>query len=169
MADLASPFPPMILGMEQLGIYLYLFPFLLTLALVYGVLSYSLKDQLPNSARAVISLVAGFFMLFFSYMNPAIVSFFVNLFGYGLIIGSGILILVFLLGLFGLKPGDITGEKKAKWIYVAAVVIVSFVIISAAIATMFMGTMTFLQSTSLWVFAFFIILVIGALWFLSGK
>ena len=169
MADLVSPFPPMILGMEQLGIYLYLFPFLLTLALVYGVLSYSLKDQLPNSARGVVSLVAAFFMLLFSYFNPAIVSFFVNLFGYGLIVGSGVLILIFLFGLFGIKPEDVTSEKKAKWIYVAAMVIISVVVISASVATMYMGTITFLQSTSLWVFAFFIILVIGALWFLSEK
>ena len=169
MADLVSPFPPMILGMEQLGIYLYLFPFLLTLALVYGVLSYSLEDQLAKSARAVIALVAGFFMLMFSFLNPGIVSFFVNLFGFGLIIGSGVLILVFLLGLFGLKPADITDEKKAKWIYVAAVALISVVIVTASVGTMFWGAMTFFQSTSMWVFVFFIILVIGALWFLSEK
>ena len=169
MADLVSPFPPMILGMEQLGIYLYLFPFLLTLALVYGVLSYSLEDQLAKSARAVIALVAGFFMLMFSFLNPGIVSFFVNLFGFGLIIGSGVLILVFLLGLFGLKPADITDEKKAKWIYVAIASIVSVIVIAASLETMFTGVTTFMQSSQIWIFGFFLILVVAALWFLSEK
>jgi len=36
---LANPFPSMILGLDKIGIYLYLFPFLLTLAIVYGILS----------------------------------------------------------------------------------------------------------------------------------
>jgi hypothetical protein len=160
----------MILGMEQYGLYLYLFPFLLTLALVYGVLSYSMKEQLPNSARAVVSLVAAFFVLMFSFLNPGIVSFFVNLFGFGLIIGSGVLILVFLLGMFGIKPENVTGEKKAKWLYVAIVSVSTVVVITASLGTMLLGGGVFLQSTQVWVIVFFAVIVVGAMYLLgSGK
>jgi len=156
---MAEPFSPMILGLQELGIYLYLFPFLLTLAIVFGVLSYALKEQLPTSARGVISIIIAFFVMLFSVWYPGIVVFFANLFGFGLIAGSGLLLIVILLAFMGIKPADIASNEKAKWTFTAALIFIALLITAAAVGTAMFGTAALLQTSEFWTIIFFVIIL----------
>ena len=154
---MASPFEPMVLGLEQLGVYLYLFPFLLTLAIVYGILSYSLKEQLPTSARGLVSVIVAFFVMLFSLWNPFIVLFFANVFGYGLIVGSGLLMIIIVLGLMGIKPEDLTKNEKFKWPFVGVMILIFVLVIAGVVGTSMLGLNA--GSGEFWTAMLFIILV----------
>jgi len=163
---LVNPFPPMVLGLEKMGFYLYLFPFLLTLALTYGVLSYALEKQLEKSARAVISIVAGFFVMLFSFFNPGIVAFFANTFGYTLIAGAGFLVMLILLGLVGMKPEDITKNEKAKWAMTGVIILIAIIIFTVSAASAIFGS-EFIEGTEIWTIALLIVILGFSAWFVT--
>jgi len=163
---LANPFPPMVLGLEKIGVYLYLFPFLLTLAITYGILSYALEKQLAKSARAVISIVMGFFVMLFSLFNPGIVAFFANAFGYTLIVSSGFLVMIILLGLVGIKPEDITKNEKAKWAMIAVIALIAIIIFTVSAGSAIFGA-DFIASTEIWTIALLIAILGFSAWFIT--
>jgi hypothetical protein len=156
----------MILGLEQIGVYLYLFPFLLTLAIVYGILSYSLEKQLEKSARAVISIVMGFFVMLFSMWNPGIVTFFANAFGFTLIVGSGLLGIIILLGLIGIKFEDLTKGNKAKWTFAAALILIGIIIFAVSAGAAIFGT-DFLASSEIWAIVLMLAILGFSVWFIT--
>ncbi|MCX6814430.1 MAG: hypothetical protein NTY20_02170 [Candidatus Aenigmarchaeota archaeon] len=163
---LMNPFPAMILGLEKIGVFLYLFPFLLTLAVTYGVLSYSLEKQLERSARALISIVMGFFVMLFSMWNPGIVVFFANAFGFTLIVGSGLLVIIILLGLIGIKPEDLTKNEKSKWILTGAIILIGVIIFAVSAGSAIFGT-NFLESTEILTIAMLLAILGFSAWFIT--
>ena len=64
MAD--GIFGTLVQNMASLGFFQFLFPFLLALAIIYGLLTFALKDRLPKSAMALISLILAFFVMIYS-------------------------------------------------------------------------------------------------------
>ncbi len=163
---LQNIFPPMILGLDKIGVYLYLFPFLLTLAITYGVLSYSMEKQLPKSARAVISIVMAFFVMLFSYFNPGIVIFFANAFGFTLIVGSGLLGIMILLGLIGIRFEDLTKNEKAKWVFTASIILIGIIIFTASAGAAIFGT-DFLAASEVWAIAAMLAILGFSVWFVT--
>ena len=117
---MTSPFVPLLGNLNQLGFFQFLFPFLLILALSYGGLEYALggekaKRILPKPAVALISMVISFFVLNYSGgVGNSIAIFFSQIFGQGMIVAVGILMILILLGLFGLKPSSFLDKKEAK-------------------------------------------------------
>jgi len=146
-------------SLEGMGFFLYLFPFLLALAIVYGVLSFALKAQLPNSARALVSIIIAFFVMLYSSWNTAVVAFFGQLSGLGLIIGSVILFLVILLGLFGLKPESITGGEKGRWIAILVIVVLIILIAASAGIGSFISIPSWASSADFLAVVFFIVIL----------
>ena len=163
---LANPFPPMVLGLEKIGFYLYLFPFLLTIAITYGVLSYALEKQLEKSARAVISIVMGFFVMLFSLWNPGVVAFFANAFGFTLIVGAGLLVIMILLGLIGIKFEDLAKNEKAKWAFTGALILIGIVIFAVSAGSAIFGS-DFIESTEIWTIALLIAILGFSAWFIT--
>ena len=163
---LGDPFPVMILGLEKIGVFLYLFPFLLTLAVTYGVLSFAMEKQLEKSARALISIVMGFFVMLFSMWNPGIVVFFANAFGFTLIVGSGLLGIIILLGLIGIKFEDLMKNEKAKWIFTGSLILIGIIIFAVSAGSAIFGT-TFLESTEVLTIAVLIAILGFSAWFIS--
>jgi hypothetical protein len=163
---LMNPFPPMILGLEKIGVFLYLFPFLLTLAITYGVLSYALEKQLEKTARALISIVMGFFVMLFSLWNPGIVVFFANAFGFTLIVGTGLLGIMILLGLIGIKFEDLTKNEKAKWVFTAAIILIGVVIFTVSAGAAIFGT-DFLASSEIMAIVVLIAILGFSAWFMA--
>jgi len=163
---LGDPFPVMILGLEKIGVFLYLFPFLLTLAITYGVLSYAMEKQLEKSARALISIVMGFFVMLFSMWNPGIVVFFANAFGFTLIVGAGLLGIIILLGLIGIKFEDLTKNERAKWIFSGSLILIGIIIFAVSAGSAIFGT-TFLESTEILTIAVLIAILGFSAWFIT--
>ncbi len=163
----------MILGnMQTLGLYEFIFPFLLILAIAYGVLRYSLKDILPKSAAGLVSIIIGFFVMNYSGIAGYQLSkFFSTLFGGGLIVASGILVLVIILGLLGLKIGDITTGKGTKTTaaFVVAVLFIIFLIVVGATGSYIPGIMPITLTQDFWTIIFFVVILVIVLWVLGRE
>lgn len=156
-------FQQMIQNMVNLGFFQFLFPFLLALAIFYGVIRFALKDQLPNSAAGLISLILAFFVMLFASANPGLVGFLQNISGVGLMVATGILFVVILLGLTGFKIKDAL-EGKARHI------VLLLVIIAVVLVLFFGASVPFLNVTigsDFWSIIFFIIIMAVVLWFLG--
>jgi len=170
-------FPNLTQNLQNMGFFLYLFPFLLALAIFYGVLYFvfysdDAKDRkLPKSAIALISIILAFFVMLYSSWNVFIVSFFANLSGAGLIIGSGILFVAILLGLMGFKIENLTGEKagKSKWVFIIGVIVIGMLIFFGAGGASF-GIIPEWSDNGEFLTALFVIGIIGlAVWWLGNE
>ena len=164
-------------NLQNMGFFLYLFPFLLALAIFYGVLYFVFYSEtpadrkLPKSAIALISIILAFFVMLYSSWNVTIVQFFANLSGAGLIVGSGILFIAILLGLMGFKIEGLTGEKagRSKWIFLIGVIAIGIMIFFGAGGDAF-GLIPEWSNNGEFLTALFVIAIIGlAVWWLGSE
>lgn len=165
-------FQQMIQNMVSLGFFQFLFPFLLALAIFYGVIRWATTDKdgkqrIPNSASGLISLILAFFVMLFASANPGIVQFLQNISGAGLVGATGILFLVILLGILGFKTETIFAPSGWKWVFVLFIVVAALVIFfGAGAGTLIPGLQV---SSEWWTIGFFIIILALVLWFLGDK
>ena len=161
-------FPQIIQNMTSLGFFQFLFPFLLALGIFYGILKWGLHKKFPNSAIGLISLILSFFVMLFASANPGIVGFLQNISGTGLIVGTGILFLIVLLGLTGFSISDILDkgkEEKGKSGY-----IVLLLAILAIVIVLFFGAGTYFMlpgvyiGSDFWTVIFFVVILAIVLW-----
>lgn len=157
-----AAFDQLIQNMMRLEFFQFLFPFLLALAIVYGLLRWALPEQLPKSATGVISLIVAFFVMLYSSWNYMVVQFFANISGGFLIVGSGILFVVILMALVGLRPQDLwPGKEKgrAKWIVVLLAIFIGALIFFGAGGYYLVGVPSWAASTDFWTIIFFVIIL----------
>ncbi len=166
-----AAFQTLIQNMMRLEFFQFLFPFLLALAIVYGLLRWALPEQLPKSATGVISLIIAFFVMLYSSWNYMIVQFFANISGAFLIIGSGILFVIILLALVGFKPTELwpAKEGKAKWIVVLLIVFIGAVIFFGAGGYWLVGVPTWAASTDFWTIIFFVIILAIVIFWMGAE
>ncbi len=163
-------------NLESMGFFLYLFPFLLALAIFYGILFWVFhsgeKPKLPKSAIALISIILAFFVMLYSSWNTTIVAFFANLSGTGLIVGSGILFVAILLGLMGFNIEGLTKAEtmgRGRWVFIIGVVIIGILIFFGAGGASF-GLIPDWSSNSEFLTALFVIAIIAlAVWWLGSE
>ncbi|MFP4115715.1 MAG: hypothetical protein ACLFTQ_00710 [Candidatus Aenigmatarchaeota archaeon] len=93
----------MITNLEQAGVFAYLLPWLLTLAVVFGLLEHY---EIPKSvsARGVISIVIAFLVL---PAGNAVAPFLEGLVKGFIVIASGILVTIIFVEMLGFKAGDV--------------------------------------------------------------
>jgi len=169
-------FPNITQNLQNMGFFLYLFPFLLALAIFYGILYWVFhgpdpkKAKLPKSAVALISIILAFFVMLYSSWNVMIVNFFANLSGAGLIAGSGILFIAILLGLMGFNIENLTNQTagKGKWVFIIGVVVIGILIFFGAGGDSF-GLIPQWSDNGQFLTALFVIAIIGlVVWFLGN-
>ncbi len=173
---MSSPFVPLIGNLNNLGFYQFLFPFLLVLAIAYGVLEFALggekgKRILPKSAVAIVSMVIAFFVVNFSGgVGSGMALFFTQLFGQGMSIAVGILVIIILLGLFGIKPTDLKDKEKKPAMFVAIVgiiILIGFIMFIGSANTL--GLSGLRLDNNAWTVIIFIIIFIGVMWALGRE
>ena len=155
MAD--GAFQILLQNMMRLGFFQYLFPFLLALAIVYGLMTWALKEQIPRSARGLIALIFAFFVMLYSSWNYQVVQFFSNALGDFLIVATGFLLVIILLALTGQRPTDLLKGEKAKWVTVLVVVFIGIVIFFGAGGAWLVNLPT--ANTDFWTILFFIVIL----------
>lgn len=170
----ANIFVTMLGNLQQLGFFQFLFPFLLILAIAYGVLRASLKEYLPKSAAALISIIMAFFVMNYSgNVGYQIALFFSNLFGMGLVVATGILVVVILLGLLGLGVRELTAEKPAMSTvaFGIAIIFIVFLIFVGALGGMtgIPGLGNISLGSDFWSIIFFVIILVLVLWLLTRE
>ena len=159
----------MLQNMQYMGFFLYLFPFLLALAIVYGVLSWSLGDRLPKSARGLVSIIIAFFVMLYSSWNVWIVTFFAEYFGAGIVLACGILVVAILLGLAGYKVENLFQEKGLRWVVLLGIIIIAIIIFYGAGAGWLIPVPYWSTSSELWTVVLFIIILALAMWWLGSE
>jgi hypothetical protein len=167
MAD--GIFGTLVQNMSRIGFFQFLFPFLLALAIVYGLLSWALKDQLPKSARALIALIAAFFVMLYSSWNVMVVTFFANLFGPFLAVAVGLLVIVMLFAIVGFDVKTLTTGKYSKWLLVLLIVFIGIVLFFGAGAAWLINVPGFAIGSDFWTVIFFIIILAVVMFWLSQE
>jgi len=153
----------------NLGFFLYLFPFLLALAIFYGILSWAAGERLGKGPTALISIILAFFVMLYSSYNLFIVDFFSRLSGAGLVLGSGILLVIIILGIAGFKLENALGTghwKTAVVLFLILIGILAFVGAGAGRFGLFPG---FANSSEFVTLIFFIAIIALAMWFLTSQ
>ena len=167
---MAGPFDILIQNMSRLGFFQFLFPFLLALAIVYGLLEYALKKQIPKSARALISLIIAFFVMLYSSWNVMIVNFFATLSGTWLVVATGMIFIVLLLAIAGFNVQEFLGDKKwGKWVLVLLLVAIGIILFFGAGAGFLINVPGFAFSSDLWTVLFFVVILAVVLYFLGTE
>jgi hypothetical protein len=164
-------FPQILQNMQNMGMFLYLFPFLLALAIFYGILKWSLGERIPKSGTALISIILSFFVMLYTSWNTQIVAFFAQLSGAGLIVASGILFAAILFGLMGFKIETLMGDqnKKGKWIFILGILLIAFLIFMGAGGGSF-GLIPAWSNSGEFLTVIFVIAIIGiAVWWLGEE
>ena len=172
---MASPFVPLIGNLNQLGFYQFLFPFLLVLAISYGALEYALggaKDKriMPKSAIAIISMIIAYFVVNYSGgVGSGMALFFTQLFGQGMSVAVGILVIIILLGLFGIKPTELKEGKKTAGFtaLVGIIVLIVFLAFVGSANSLGLGGLRLDQNA--WTVIVFLIIFIAVLWALGRE
>jgi len=170
LAQMGSTFGNMLQNLQNMGIFLYLFPFLLSLAIFYGVFSMVFKDKMEKSAISLISIVLSFFVMLFASWNPSIVIFFASLSGTGLLIASGILFLFLILGMAGFDVSTLLkGDKGPRWGAILIVVFIVALVFFGAGAGNLIPLPAWSSSSELWTAIFFIVIIAMAMWWMSSS
>ena len=167
---MADVFGTIVQNMMQMGFFQYLFPFLLALAVLYGILHWTMKDRMPKSAIGLISLILSFFVMLFVSANPAIVTYLMNISGYWLVIGCGILFIIVLLGLVGVKTEeDILKGEKGKWVLILVIIAIAVFIFFGAGGQALVGSPSWAASSELWTVIFFIVILAIVMAMIGGE
>jgi len=176
LAQIGS-FSTLIQNLQSMGFFQYLFPFLLALAIVYGILKYVLPNEFPKSATGLISLIIAFFVMLYaaSAFNLSIVL--SGMFGSGiLMLGSVILIIIILLGLVGIKPESLwsKGEKVSSitgkgWAIVLLIAVIAILVIFGVGIETIVGVPGWATNSDLWTIIFFLIILAIVFYFLSRE
>lgn len=158
-------FETLLYNLEKLGFFQFLFPFLLILAIVYGVLNFSLGNVLPRSANGLISIIVAMFAMLFAASNPGIVEFLTGISGGITVIGSVFLFIVVLLALFGIKVEDVFKGEKTKYVTLLAIIAIAIALFLGAGGTIVPGISV---DSDVYTIVFFLIVLVIAVWWLSG-
>ena len=145
--------------------FVYIFPWMLTLAIVYGILEHY---KIPNSqsARGVISIVAAFLVL---PVGPIIAPFLTNMVKSMLVIGVGILVALIFVEMLGYKvgKGENIFEKYPVGFGVVLIIIAILVFVSSG-GMQLLNININIDSNTLSA-TFFIIIMILGVWWMTAK
>ncbi|MCX6814431.1 MAG: hypothetical protein NTY20_02175 [Candidatus Aenigmarchaeota archaeon] len=162
-----SIFDTLVSNMQNMGLFQFLFPFLLALGIFYGVLYWAIGDRVKKGPVGLISVVLAFFVMLFASSNPGISTFFANLGGMTLVVGSGILVIAILLGLAGFKLQDTFKGKYMMWFLVFAIILIGLIVYFGAGGGNFVSVPSFFISSDFTTVIIVIVIIAAAMWFMT--
>ncbi len=121
--------------LKSLGFYDFVLPWLLAFSMVFGILDKAGifgGQGKSKGVEAIISLVFAFYVTFFTPYPGFLSRFFSGLFGGSILVLSGVLVSLLIVGLFGYGPKDIVGDLGKKILMILAVVIAMVLLLNAA-------------------------------------
>ena len=160
-------FDNLVISMQNLGMFQYLFPFLLALAIFYGALMWAAGERLKKGPVGLISIVLSFFVMLYANTNPMIVGFFATLGGTTLIVASGILVIVVLLALAGFQLDKVFTGTYSKWLLIFALILIGLIIYFGAGGGSFVNVPSFFISSDFTAMIVVIAIIALAMWFMT--
>jgi len=166
-------FEDMVQNMQRMEFFQYLFPFLLSFAILYGILGWVFKDKLgSNRVHALIAIIFSFFVMLYSASNPSMYLMIASLSGIWLSIATFIIFVVVLMALAGINVHELVGGGK-PWMKWVVALVVLYVIIS-----LFLGygiglggsgacIVPFMNCSELWTVVFFLVILGLMFWWIG--
>lgn len=156
---MANIFSKMLTNLTNLGFYDFMLPWLLFVAITFGLLQSKKTISEDSAVNGVISIALGFFM---AYIARGM--FYAKFFGmFGGII-AGFLILIISLAMFGIKPEEVLGSNKTALSIILAIVIIGVFISAGAFEEFF----SFSVDGDTIATIFILIVLLGAAAFIGG-
>lgn len=125
--------------LKSLGFYDFVLPWLLAFSIVFGILDkagiFGGEKGKNKGVEAIISLVFAFYVTLFTPYPGFLSRFFSNLFGGSILVLSGILVSLLIIGIFGFAPKDMFGQNDTlgkKLLMILAVIIAVILLLNAA-------------------------------------
>lgn len=166
-------FETMVQNMQRMELFQYLFPFLLSFALLYGLLQWVFKEGLGGKrVHALIAIVLSFFVMLYSAYNPWLYTFLTTTSGVWLGFAIVVLLLVLVLALLGINLHDLFLDEKNKWIKYLVVLIVIYLVLLAILGQggLFSAYLPYwLTGSDLWTAIFVIVIIAIIFWFVGGS
>lgn len=129
---MSNIFSRMLTNLTNLGFYDFVLPWMLFLAIIFGLLQNKKTISEDPAVNGVISIVAAFFI---AYIARGM--FYAKFFGiFGGVI-AGFLILIICLAMFGIKPEEVFGSNKTALSITLAIVILMIFIAAGSFEELF--------------------------------
>jgi hypothetical protein len=158
-----NPVEDLIVNLRAIGFQLVLL-WLLTLAVVYGILSH-LELPKSTSARGVISIVSAFMVLLASAGTQA-ADFISNLVTSSILVAFGLLVAMIFLEITGTKVGGEHIFAKHPKFFAAALLILAILIFIGAGGLGLLNIPVFALSDPLVAIIFFLLIMVASIWIL---
>jgi len=162
-----SIFDTLLMNMQTMGFFQYMFPFLLALAIFYGILMWAVGERLKKGPTGLISIVLAFFVMLFAASNPGIVSFLTLLSGTTGMVATGILVIVLLLALAGFKLETLFSGEYSKWFLALVLILIGLVIFFGAGGGSFISVPWIMINSDFWTFIIVIVIIAVAMMFMT--
>ncbi len=104
---MADPFSVLLGNLSRLGFYNFVFPWLFTMAIIYGILLKSKMFEGQAALNGLLSIVVAFFLVNYTPVGFGLDAFFTRILGMGALILVVIFVVLLFMGLVGLKGEDI--------------------------------------------------------------
>lgn len=169
-----STFSTLLGNLERLGFFQFLLPFLLVLAIVYGVLRFALREHLDSSASALIAIVIAFFTMNYSgEVGFQFADFFTTYFGATSIVLTGLLGIIIILGLAGIKVTALFGIKEGEkipkhiWAFFLLLTFIGYLVFLGAGGAELVPIPQNVITDDFMAIIFFVFILAIAVWFLG--
>lgn len=164
----------MVQNMQRMEFFQYLFPFLLSFAILYGLMQYVFGKEKLGGPRvhSLIAIVLSFFVMLYSSFNPWLYMFLTTTSGVWLGFATVVLLIVLVLALAGVNVHELfTGSKN--WVKYVVVLIIIYIVLLAILGQggLFSTYLPYwLTGSDLWTVVFVIIIIAIVFWFVGeGK
>lgn len=148
----------MLENLNNLGFYDFLLPWLLFLALFFGILQGKKIISEDTTVNGVIAIVSAFLVAYIAHGMLL-----TRIFGTFGVVAAGGLILLIALGMFGIKPEELLGANKTA-LSVGIALIAVLIFVSAGGLEIFN---LFIDSDTVWTVILLLVMV-GAIAFIGG-
>jgi hypothetical protein len=165
-------FDDMVQDMHRMEFFQYLFPFLLSFALLYGLMQWVFKEGLGGKrVHTLIAIIISFFVMLYSSLNTWLYYFLTNISGMWLGIGTVLLLLVLATELLGLNIRTMFKEEKSKWLRYGILLVVLYIIFAAFLGAGSMGGLIpyWVTGSDLWTVVLVIIIIAIVFAFIGGE
>ncbi len=163
---MVTPIDQIILNLNATGIQL-IFLWMLTLAIVYGVLSH-VKLPNSNSARGVISIVAAFLVLFAAAATQ-VTAFLSSIVTSFVAIAFGLLLIIIFLEMTGTKVGDKHVFGAHPRFFATIIILIGVAIFVGAARMTGMFNFNIVLSDTIVGMVFFLAIIVAAMWALMKE
>lgn len=165
-------FDQMLTTLVNMDFFQVLFPFLLALAIFYGVLMWVLGEKLKKGPVGLISIILAFFVMLFAKQIPGLAWFLTLGSGTILAIASVVIFIIIILALLGIQFKDIWEGDKRNWTLIIIVIIIIYIVLASIVGYVpgvNLYLPWFMNYQDVWTIVIFIVLLALVLHFLTRE